>query len=92
MSAAQLEHALYGTQPYLTAGGRLLRWAEGTQQGDRLGGLLFTLAIHPLLKRMSEKCKLDLNAWYADDSTISGDIRRYWSTTVSFSQRAQISI
>lgn len=61
LSAAQLVHALFGTKPYLTAGGQLFRSAEETQQGNPLGGLLFTLVIHPVVKRISEQCTLDLN-------------------------------
>ena len=73
-SAAQLVHALYGAQPFLTVGGQLLRSAEGTQQGDPLGGLLFCLVIQPLVMRIHVARRLDFNGWYADDGNIYGDI------------------
>ena len=73
-SAAQLVHALYGAQPFLAVGGHLLRSAEGTQQGDPLGGLLLCLVIQPLVMRIDDACRLDFNGWYADDGNIFGDI------------------
>lgn len=43
------------------------------QQGDPLGPLLFALTLHPLVKNIASRCKLDLHAWYLDDGTIVGD-------------------
>lgn len=45
----------------------------GVQQGDPLGPLLFALTLHPLVKSIASRCKLDLHAWYLDDGTIIGD-------------------
>ena len=47
--------------------------AEGTQQGDPLGPLLFALAIAPLTREVQEQCpNLVLNKWYLDDGFIMG--------------------
>ena len=75
-SAAHLVHALYGTQPYLSAGGQLLRSAEGKQHGNPLGGLLFCLFIHPLVQRIQDACGVDYNGWYAGDGKIFGDVEK----------------
>ena len=37
--------------------------AEGVQQGDPLGPLCFSLAIHDLISKLSS----ELNTWYLDD-------------------------
>ena len=42
--------------------------AEGPQQGDPLGGLLFCNTIHPLLRRMNS----NLVEGYMDDITLGG--------------------
>ena len=53
------------------ANGNLI-WSEsGVQQGDTLGPLLFSLAIHDIASSM----KSNLNVWYLDDATIAGDPR-----------------
>lgn len=43
--------------------------AEGVQQGDPLGPLLFCLAVMPITKRLSS----NLNLWYLDDVLLAGD-------------------
>eukprot|EP00173_Palmaria_palmata_P004548 Plantae.Rhodophyta-Palmaria_palmata.ctg6422.p1 GENE.Plantae.Rhodophyta-Palmaria_palmata.ctg6422~~Plantae.Rhodophyta-Palmaria_palmata.ctg6422.p1 ORF type:complete len:280 (+),score=16.51 Plantae.Rhodophyta-Palmaria_palmata.ctg6422:65-841(+) len=73
-AAAQLTHALYGTQSFLVAGDTLLRSAQGAQKGDPLGMLLFALAIQPLIDTINEDCKLDFNVWCANDGKIVGNI------------------
>ncbi|KAI5633263.1 reverse transcriptase (RNA-dependent DNA polymerase) domain-containing protein [Phthorimaea operculella] len=40
----------------------------GAQQGDPLGPLIFSLAIHKVIKSL----KSSLNVWYLDDGTIGG--------------------
>lgn len=45
----------------------------GVQQGDPIGPLLFSLTLHPLVKYINSRCKLDLHAWYLDDGTSIGD-------------------
>ena len=52
----------------------LLRSRQGTQQGDPAGMLLFSLAVQPLIRRISRECNLSLNRWYADDGTLIGTI------------------
>jgi hypothetical protein len=45
----------------------------GTQQGDPLGPLLFSLVLHKLVKDIAGQIPgLYLNAWYLDDGTIAG--------------------
>ena len=36
---------------------------EGTQQGDPASMLIFSLAIQPLIRRLSRECNLALNRW-----------------------------
>ena len=43
----------------------------GVQQGDPLGPLLFSLAIHPLVKEL-RACGLDLSLFYLDDGILCG--------------------
>ena len=51
---------------------RILSSREGTQQGDPSSMLLFSLAIQPLIRRISQTCNLAMNRWYADDGTLAG--------------------
>ena len=63
-----LVHLAYSSPSVLFWGDRLLQSAEGMQQGDPLGPLLFCLTIHHLVLQMrSEFC-----AWYLDDGTLGG--------------------
>lgn len=52
----------------------ILKSCEGTQQGDPAGMLLFSLALQPLVRRITRECSLLLNRWYADDGTLIGTI------------------
>ena len=53
------------------ANGNLIWSDSGVQQGDPLGPLIFSLAIHDIASSM----KSNLNVWYLDDATIAGDPR-----------------
>ncbi|XP_026378606.1 uncharacterized protein LOC113273051 [Papaver somniferum] len=52
---------------------KTLSSAQGVQQGDPLGPMLFALTLHPLIHMIAERCTLDLQAWYLDDGTSIGD-------------------
>ncbi|XP_026384772.1 uncharacterized protein LOC113280347 [Papaver somniferum] len=47
--------------------------SNGIQQGESLGPLLFSLAVHPIAEKIATQCNLDLNAWYLDEGTIADD-------------------
>ena len=59
----------YRQQSLLSFGDFRIDSAEGVQQGDPLGPLLFCLAIAPITKQLSS-C---LNLWYLDDGFLAGD-------------------
>ena len=61
-------HASYSSPSSLFWSDKIIQSAEGVQQGDPLGPLLFCLTIHPLVSQL----KLELCVWYLDDSTIGG--------------------
>ena len=61
-------HASYSSPSSLFWSNKIIQSAEGVQQGDPLGPLLFCLTIHPLVSQL----KSELSAWYLDDSTIGG--------------------
>lgn len=63
----------YAFPANLYYGASTLSSAQGVQQGDPLGPLLFSLTLHPLVLKISQQCQLDLQAWYLDDGTIIGD-------------------
>lgn len=70
---ARFVNLLYGGDaPPIVFGDHILRSAEGSQQGDPLSMLLFSLVIQPMLKRVSAECDLLLNVWYADDGALVG--------------------
>ncbi|XP_029655705.1 uncharacterized protein LOC115229508 [Octopus sinensis] len=58
----------YSKPSALVFGTTILDSANGVQQGDPLGSLLFSLAIH----QTTRSCKNDLNMWYLDDGVIGG--------------------
>ena len=61
-------HASYSSPSSLFWSDKIIQSAEGVQQGDPLGPLLFCLTIHPLASQL----KSELCIWYLHDSTIGG--------------------
>ena len=59
--------------------------AEGAQQGDPLGPLLFCLAIQPIISRL----KCPLNVWYLDDGTIGGTLTHVLSDFATIKEESQ---
>ena len=74
-SIARWVFYIYATEdPQLVSTGGIIASAQGTQQGDPLSMLLFSLAINDLVRRVGQECNLMLNAWYADDAHLIGSI------------------
>ena len=65
----RLASLAYGSPTALMANGNLIWSDSGVQQGDPLGPLLFSLAIHDIASSM----KSNFNIWYLDDATNAGD-------------------
>ena len=57
----------YGTQSCLFFGGETITSAQGVQQGDPLSGLLFVLAVHPLVRLFSGIPGVLWSSWFYDD-------------------------
>ena len=73
--AAWLE-SCYGAQPILRLGERIILSCCGVQQGDPLGPLGFSLALHPIVEKIQEQVPgLLINAWYLDDGTLCGSAK-----------------
>ena len=60
----------YGDPSVLQFGDACILTAEGVQQGDPLGPLLFCLTLQPLLSSLSSKLRLG----YLDDVTLGGPL------------------
>lgn len=59
----------YSKPSILLFGSRIIESTVGCQQGDPLGPLGFSLAIHPLVEKLVSK----LNVFYLDDGTLGDD-------------------
>ena len=62
--------AAYGQPSLLFCGDHIVESAEGVQQGDSLGPLLFCLAIHLLVLKL----RSEFSVFYLDDGTIGGSV------------------
>ena len=62
-------HSAYSSPSSLFWEDRVLQSAEGVQQGDPLGPLLFCLTIHQLCSKL----KSELSLFYLDDGTLGGN-------------------
>ena len=63
-------HSAYSTPSSLFWNDKIIQSAEGVQQGDPLGPLLFCLCIH----HMSTLLRSELSFFYLDDSTLGGSV------------------
>ena len=63
-------HLAYGASTTLQFGDEAIWSAEGVQQGDPLGPLLFCLVLHPILLSLDSPLKIG----FMDDVTLGGDI------------------
>ena len=61
-------HSAYEQPSLLFCGDHIVESAEGVQQGDPLGPLLFCLAIQPLVLKLQS----EFSVFYLDDGTIGG--------------------
>ena len=62
----------YAEQSNLYFGSHIILSAEGVQQGDPLGPLLYCLCTLPLVKKL----KSELNVWFMDDGTLGGNVNQ----------------
>ena len=63
-------HAAYAETSFLGYEGHAIPSAEGVQQGDPLGPLLFCLALHPVL----DASRAEFRLGYLDDVTLGGEL------------------
>ena len=61
-------HSSYSSPSSLFWHDSVLLSAEGVQQGDPLGPLLFCLSIHDLCYQL----RSEFNVWYLDDDSVGG--------------------
>ena len=63
-------HSCYSSPSSLFWHDSVLQSAEGVQQGDPLGPLLFCLSIHDLCSQL----RSEFNVWYLDDGSVGGSL------------------
>ena len=63
-------HSAYSAPSTLLWGETPLQSSEGVQQGDPLGPLLFCLAIHPLIEKLTS----EFVVFYLDDGSLGGRV------------------
>ena len=63
-------HSSYSSPSSLFWHDSILQSAEGVQQGDPLGPLLFCLSIHDLCSQL----RSEFNVWYLDDGSVGGTL------------------
>ncbi|CAK9302123.1 unnamed protein product [Gordionus sp. m RMFG-2023] len=63
----------YNNSTPLIFNGSVIYSEEGVQQGNSLGPIFFCLAIHNMMKDLKFDFDLDLNLWYLNDGTLSGN-------------------
>jgi len=64
-------YPIYHASTHLFFGDYIIPYATGMQQGDPLGPVLFSLAIHSLVKELVST----FNVWYLDDGTLGGSLQ-----------------
>ena len=63
----------YRAHPLLHLEDHTILSSCGVQQGDPLGPLAFTLALHPVVEKIKQDVPgLQINTWYLDDGTLCG--------------------
>ena len=66
--------AMYGVKGQLKFGNSFILSEEGTQQGDPLGPVLFSIALKTLTDELDSE-KLAMNRWYLDDGNLAGKVK-----------------
>ena len=66
--------AMYGVKGRLKFGKNFIFSEEGTQQGDPMGPVLFSIALKLLIDKLDSK-NLTLNKWYLDDGNLAGKVK-----------------
>ena len=66
--------AMYSVKGRLKFGDNFLLSEEGTQQGDPLGPVLFSIALKILTDKLNTD-KLAMNRWYLDDGNLAGKVK-----------------